>query len=165
MARLYFAYGANTNLDAMSMRCPNAEPIGVVRLHGHRLVFRGVADVEPHAGSTVAGALWEITEACEASLDIFEGYPRLYDKAEFSLEYEGARRNVMLYYMVGRGGYAPPFASYEDTLREGYDEFGMSHRQIDAAIAHARASAKTEKHRLKRHRRGQIMLPNWSAQA
>ena len=37
---LYFAYGSNLNLDQMARRCPDAEPVGRVRLDGYRLAFR-----------------------------------------------------------------------------------------------------------------------------
>ena len=53
---LYFAYGANTNTEAMAGRCPLAAPHGKMMLRDHRLMFRGVADVVPHEGRTVFGA-------------------------------------------------------------------------------------------------------------
>ncbi len=88
---LYFAYGSNINLDQMAQRCPNAEPLGVVVLNGYELQFRGnsrgagVATIAPKRGGKVYGLLWNITEKCEASLDIYEGYPRLYTKKQVSV--------------------------------------------------------------------------------
>lgn len=43
---LYFAYGSNLNLDQMARRCPDAEPVGRVRLDGYRLAFRRTVDVQ-----------------------------------------------------------------------------------------------------------------------
>ena len=79
----YFAYGANTNNENMKYRCPLAINLGKLILPDYRLVFRGVADIEPYAGSSVQGVLWEITEDCEKSLDVYEGYPHLYRKESF----------------------------------------------------------------------------------
>ncbi len=76
----YFAYGANLNIQNMSVRCPNAKPIVPITLNNMRLVFRGVADVEHKKDSILHGAIWDITDKCEASLDIFEGYPTFTEK-------------------------------------------------------------------------------------
>ena len=43
---LYLAYGMNTNIDQMASRCPGSVSIGRVDIPDHRLVFRGVADIE-----------------------------------------------------------------------------------------------------------------------
>ena len=79
--RYYFAYGSNMNLEQMKYRCPAAEVVENVRLEDYRLAFRGkapgngVATVLPEKGSCVEGVLWKITEACEKSLDFYEGFP------------------------------------------------------------------------------------------
>lgn len=137
MHKLYFAYGANTNQYEMQYRCPHAEPLGVVSINDHRLVFRGVADVEPIEGGIVRGALWSITKECEAALDIFEGFPTLYTKAYFHLNWSGRDRQVMLYIMRSDWGYSPPSEGYRDTIAEGYSQFGIKERQLTEAVAHA----------------------------
>jgi gamma-glutamylcyclotransferase (GGCT)/AIG2-like uncharacterized protein YtfP len=135
--KLYFAYGANTNKRSMAVRCPNAHPIGSMRLTDARLAFRGVADVEPAKGSVVFGALWEITPECEDALDRFEGYPWHYTKRTVMVNYKGVDRPVMFYTMQQRSGVSAPGLSYEQTLREGYRDFGLPESQIDIAIHHA----------------------------
>lgn len=141
--KLYFGYGANTNKEAMAVRCPDAEALGIVSINDHRLVFRGVADVEPFKGSRVCGALWEITPEDEAALDHFEGFPNLYIKTSFPLVWEGVKRHVMLYIMrTGRREYALPSGFYEQTLRDGYGHFGIGKGQLNKAIRHARQCAK-----------------------
>ena len=82
---IYLAYGSNLHLPQMERRCPTAKVIGAATLTGYRLLFRGngwggVATVEPDAESSVPVLLWEIQHADEQSLDIYEGYPRLYTK-------------------------------------------------------------------------------------
>ena len=75
---LYFAYGSNLNQEQMSGRCPDAKPLGKFTLENWRLVFRGVADIEPHEGSLLMCGLWDITSRDEKNLDRYEGFPRLY---------------------------------------------------------------------------------------
>lgn len=132
---LYFAYGANTNVGAMANRCPLAKPHSSMKLRGHKLVFRGVADVVPAKGSMVEGALWWITPQCERALDSFEGFPTFYGKQYGKVTLDGVEHIVMFYTMVEDGPRSPPYNSYERTLREGYDQFGLPQSQIDAAIA------------------------------
>lgn len=136
-AKLYFAYGANTNIAGMARRCPDARPIGRMRLNDHRLIFRGVADVEPVDGRHVSGALWWITPACEASLDRFEGYPYHYVKRRTKVVLHGEEQEVMFYVMRRNNGTSPPPDSYEFTLRHGYEAFGIPQDQIDKAIDEA----------------------------
>ena len=63
--KLYFAYGANLNIANMAQRCPSAVAIEPFYLHDYRLMFSGVATIEPAEGARVPGALWAITEACD----------------------------------------------------------------------------------------------------
>ena len=80
--KLYFAYGSNINLEQMDYRCPDATVVGPVVLENYELLFRrgGFATIEPKKGERVHGLLWSITPECERSLDLYEGYPRFYDK-------------------------------------------------------------------------------------
>lgn len=86
MEKFYFAYGSNINLGQMERRCPDATVVEPVVLQDYELLFRGnrsgcgVATIEPKVGSQVYGLLWRITDRCEKSLDIYEGYPHLYKK-------------------------------------------------------------------------------------
>lgn len=99
---LYFAYGSNINLDQMRYRCPDATVYGQAVLDNYDLRFRGsgVATVEPKEGACVYGLLWELTDKCEASLDRYEGYPRLYIKQTLEVRtFDGQRVPVMAYIM------------------------------------------------------------------
>ena len=75
---LYFAYGRNMHPEIMARRCPAAEFIGAALLPDHRLLIntRGVSTVVPEAGNAVHGVLWQLTPACEATLDEIEGVAR-----------------------------------------------------------------------------------------
>ncbi len=76
-----------------------------VRLENYRLAFRGrapgngVATVLPEKGSYVEGVLWKITEACEKSLDFYEGFPSFYGKESIRVKnQDGAgERSVCIY--------------------------------------------------------------------
>jgi len=132
---LYFAYGANTNVDSMASRCPAAEPVGAMILEAHKLKFAGVADVVQAESGRVAGALWWITPACERSLDRFEGFPNLYVKAYGTVKMDGAEHVVMFYVMRKDSHPSPPSAGYLATLRQGYRDFDLPQEQLDLALA------------------------------
>lgn len=132
----YFAYGANLNIENMKHRCPLAKPIVPFTLDDMDLVFRGVADIENRAGSKVHGALWDITDRCEASLDIFEGYPTLYRKDYFTVKLtDGLARDFgdtadVLVYRMNRTGYSQPSSMYYETIRQGYRDFNLDHTKL-----------------------------------
>ena len=92
---LYLAYGSNLNKKQMSRRCPKAIPLEGVVIEDWKLVFRGVADIEPSKGSMLSAGLWRITEDCEKALDSYEGYPHLYDKIYFNFDYNGKKEQVL----------------------------------------------------------------------
>jgi gamma-glutamylcyclotransferase (GGCT)/AIG2-like uncharacterized protein YtfP len=77
---LYFAYGANMHPESMQWRCPKAMAHQAFILRDWELKFYSHATIEHRLDATVAGVLWEITKACEQSLDAFEGYPSYYTK-------------------------------------------------------------------------------------
>lgn len=135
LSTLYFAYGANLNRTSMRERCPAAIPCGAYRLEGFRLVFRTVADIEPAPGEAVHGVLWRITPECLRSLDVFEGYPDVYDHRFLTLEDGGDA----LYYKMNTTGYAPPPQRYYQTLREGYDDFALPPERLTDAYAFSEA--------------------------
>ena len=66
--------------EAMSWRCPKAQASQAFILRDWELKFYCHATIEPKKGADVAGVLWEITESCEQSLDVFEGFPSYYTK-------------------------------------------------------------------------------------
>ncbi|WP_439813842.1 gamma-glutamylcyclotransferase family protein [Zavarzinia sp. CC-PAN008] len=71
----YFAFGSNMCVEQMALRCPAAVKRGLAVLADHRFLIngRGVATVVPTPGACVHGLLWDLTPACEAVLDRYEG--------------------------------------------------------------------------------------------
>ena len=127
---LYFAYGSNINLDQMQYRCPDATVYGQAVLDNYDLRFRGsgVATVEPKEGACVYGLLWELTDKCEASLDRYEGYPRLYIKQTLEVRtFDGQRVPVMAYIMNPELHLKPslPPRDYYLGIKAGYEQNGL----------------------------------------
>ena len=104
MTTIYMAYGSNLDKQQMACRCPNAKAKGVMLLPDWRLVFRGVADIIPAKGYFCPVGLWQITGRCERSLDIYEGYPRLYGKQYW----HGQDGTGYMAYTMNRDGLSMP---------------------------------------------------------
>jgi gamma-glutamylcyclotransferase (GGCT)/AIG2-like uncharacterized protein YtfP len=126
---LYFAYGANLNLDSMSFRCPGAKKVRSFYLDDWELQFSGVATIRPSPGNRVPGALWEITKECEKSLDIFEGFPTLYRK--IYLQQQGHRFMV---YVMNHDDPAGPGFDYAMSIGQGYRDWGLPMEELHDAI-------------------------------
>lgn len=71
---LYFAYGSNMDIAAMSVRCPRSTALGPGRLMRHRFVLMadGYASVERAPRSVVHGVVWDIALADMRALDEYE---------------------------------------------------------------------------------------------
>lgn len=129
---LYLAYGMNTNINQMSYRCPDAISIGRIDISGYRLVFRGVADIEEDSTGILQAVLWDITDKCERSLDILEGYPNFYDKKYINVVIGRKTHQAMIYQMTNdyRSEYYPPSDYYQNMLEDGYYYHGLNLEQI-----------------------------------
>ena len=141
---LYFAYGSNINLNQMAVRCPDAQVVEPAVLEGYELLFRGngssfgVATIAPKEGSQVQGLLWKITPYCEMSLDIYEGYPRLYEKQSITLHTKSGKQvQAMVYVMTREKERLPtmPTRSYYTGIQEGFRQNGLSERSLKAALS------------------------------
>lgn len=140
MSKLYLAYGSNINVDRMKARCLDAEVVGTSTVTDYRLTFRGnarsgVLNIEPFPGSSVPVVLWQISERDEAELDIYEGYPRLYEKKTFEVIFSGRTVQAMAYVMTPGHRYAPPFDMYLRICEEGYLSFGFDANLLYEAAA------------------------------
>lgn len=134
--KYYLAYGSNLNVEQMKHRCPGAEIIGMTWLNDYRITFRGnsrsgVANIEPRKGSRVPVGIWSITQSDERSLDIYEGYPVLYDKHEMAVELPTGRKvSAIVYIMTPGRRWAPPYPGYLQTIKQGYEDFGFDRRNL-----------------------------------
>lgn len=119
---LYFAYGANMDLEAMKRRAPTAKPLGRGRLPRHRFIITvdGYASVVRDPRFAVHGLLWEVGLADIRSLDKFEGVDKgLYVKLNQPVVQEsgglGAKR-ALVYVGQGKPGGRPRPGYLEDVL-------------------------------------------------
>lgn len=143
--RYYLAYGSNLSVHQMFRRCPDAVYVGTAVLRDMRLLFRGsktgsYLTVEAYKGSTVPVVIWSISEADEARLDVYEGFPRFYGKhvktvtVHSLIDGQPIGRIKAFYYAMtpGRPLGAPTEAYYE-TCAEGYIRFGFDLAILDKA--------------------------------
>lgn len=138
--RLYIAYGSNMNIEQMARRCPTAKVVGTAELEDWRLRFKGdsnfsVATVEPSVGHKVPILVWEIMPKDEASLDVYEGYPRLYRKEMMLVRIGKVIRLAMIYIMNADDlAYGNPSDVYYDTIRTGYINAGFSPDLLEQSV-------------------------------
>ena len=153
----YLAYGSNLNIPQMLRRCPDARVIGTAVIPDYRLLFKGsrtgsYLTIEPAQGSSVPVAVWEVSEADEAALDRYEGYPSYYYKKYLSVPVQGPRGRLnvrgMVYIMTDKHLALPPTDAYYGIIEEGYERFHFDRRVLrqaldDAIYAHFCEYAKT----------------------
>ena len=144
--RLVAAYGVGVNRVEMAKRCPTAKLMGASVLKNHRLTFRGshavaVANIEPAKGCSVPVLVWEITPADEVALDLFVGFPHLFDKQQFRLRLDGTLINCMAYVMRGDRPIGKPSAFYYSAVLEGYKAAGFDTEILRNAVQNASEEA------------------------
>ncbi len=116
---LYFAYGANMDMEAMARRCPSSRPLGLARLPRHRWIIStdGYANVLRDPRREVVGLLWELALSDVPALDRFEDVPRLYRKVTQPVISAAGIRRALVY--LGRSAEPgrPRTGYLEDVLR------------------------------------------------
>ena len=149
--RYYIAYGSNLSVEQMAHRCPDAKIAGMAVLKGWRLCFKIHADIEPCEGRVVPVLVWEISEADERNLDLYEGYPAYYIKRQIGitmtdLEGRNPRRvNAMVYVMTEEHDKLKlPMKGYYNILAEGYERFGFNRYQLELALKEAKEATEHE---------------------
>ena len=140
--KYYLAYGSNLNRAQMAVRCPDAVPAAAATIPNHRLLFRrGFLTIEPYQGMEVPVVAWKISDQDERNLDRYEGFPRFYRKKFFPIMLNGYRdmdayrtgqkaveekiAEAMVYIMNDGFPAQQPTRTYLETVRNGYNDFGM----------------------------------------
>lgn len=127
--KYYIAYGSNLNIAQMAKRCPDAKIYGVDELKDYELLFKGQAfqaylTIEPKEGSSVPIVIWEVSYKDEQNLDLYEGYPLLYDKHTIKLD---SGIEAFVYIMKDEAGIeiSVPSKPYFNTCERGYKDFNF----------------------------------------
>lgn len=130
--KYYIAYGSNLNHAQMAYRCPDAEFIGTSIIDGYEFVFKGkicglcgVADIIPCRDSFVPVGIWRISEHDERRLDAYEGYPDLYKKKSFTIDFDGMDLSCMAYVMSADHPFKMPSEAYFNVILQGYIDCGI----------------------------------------
>jgi len=133
--KLYFAYGSNMSTPRLRARVASAEPLGVARLDGHRLMFHkvgmdgsGKCDAW-HTGSeddVVLGVVFRMDAADQALLDRAEGLGRGYRRARLCVRMTGGRAaDVFAYLATHTDPTLAPFDWYRAHVLAGAREHGL----------------------------------------
>jgi len=133
MPELYFAYASNMDPQTFRRRCPGARPLGRARLPGHRLAFSrysrqrrgGSAGVVEDASSAVWGVLYEVDEACLASMDRVEGVPTAYRRERVTVFDDAGQPQEAMTYVANRTGEFLPSRSYLEVILRGARAYGL----------------------------------------
>ncbi len=136
----YFAYGSNLDQEQMAWRCPLARPVGRLTLTDWALEFRGVATIVPCPGKSVDGAVYAVTPADERALDLYEGYRRsapqsgLYRREYLSAVDRAGELHPLMFYVMNREKVSAPSGGYLATIRQGFQDWGLSPRSLEEAV-------------------------------
>lgn len=145
MSRYYLAYGSNLNVRQMRFRCPTALVVGKGVIKDYRLLFKGsktgsYLTIEKAKGHEVPVAVWKVDEACEESLDRYEGYPSFYYKKEIEIDFKSIKKGLprhskaFVYIMHEERELGIPSRGYVEVCLEGYRTFGFNPILIEEAI-------------------------------
>lgn len=137
---LYVAYGSNMNLSQMEHRCPKSKVVGNAILKNYKLVFNYHADVKEFKGEDVPVVLWDIADTDWKMLDMYEGYPKYYDKRIVTVEKDGERIDAVVYEMTKyfKREECPPDYNYFKVIYDGYVENGIDTACLENSIKHFR---------------------------
>lgn len=128
----YFAYGSNLCVQQMAQRCPDAGDPRPAVLADHEWLInqRGVATVEPFAGTQVHGVLWRISDDDLATLDSAEGVPVRYRRDRLTVHTATGPEPAWVY-IDHRVDPGPPRPGYLPKIIDGARQHGLPQRWID----------------------------------
>lgn len=132
MRHPYFAYGSNLCVQQMARRCPEAADPRPATLADHDWLIneRGVATVEPFAGSTVHGVLWWLSDHDLNTLDSAEGVPVRYRRDRLTVHTSDGPSPAWVY-IDHRTEPGPPRPGYLERIIDGALHHGLPHRWIE----------------------------------
>jgi gamma-glutamylcyclotransferase (GGCT)/AIG2-like uncharacterized protein YtfP len=121
----------------MTARCPKSKFLGKSILEGWQLQFKSVATIQKGPNFKVPVGMFEITQECENSLDVFEDFPSLYKKYFVKVELSGIVVEAMTYVMGVGYGVGPPSEKYYNVICKGYLDCGLEAKYLEKAKIYA----------------------------
>lgn len=146
-------YGMNVNLKKMARVCPDAYVVGPAVLEDYELLFHGntagngLETIARKTGSKVHGVLWRITQEGENSLDVYEGYPNLYNKRQVLVHDRNGREFSVMAYVMADDRFpqtARPSSYNYKVILEGYQQNGLPIAALKKAWQHCVQEARRE---------------------
>ena len=123
---MYFAYGMNTNDNAMAS---TSVRLGAVTLVDYKWEMLQYANVFECPGESALGILWDINDEALQDLDYREGFPTFYNRVVADVLHNGERKRAWVYYMTleyrTRLTGVAPSKSYYDSVVEGFAQDGL----------------------------------------
>src|SRR5579884_4304702 len=128
----YFAYGSNLCVRQMALRCPDAADPRPAVLSDHDWLInqRGVATVEPFAGTQVHGVLWQISDHDLATLDSAEGVPVRYRRDLLTVSTDDGPSDAWVYIDLSVTP-GPPRPGYLERIIDAACRHGLPNRWIE----------------------------------
>lgn len=137
--KYYFAYGSNLDLDHMKSICPNSKFLGITKLVGYKLAFRGeigrsYLTVIENTTSAIFGGIFQILNDDESSLDHYEDYPNLYDKKEVIIKLNNIDIVGFMYTMNPKYPFNLPKEDYINLVVDSYKFHNIEYKPIYDAL-------------------------------
>jgi gamma-glutamylcyclotransferase (GGCT)/AIG2-like uncharacterized protein YtfP len=131
-----FAYGMNTNLTSMMLRCRNAKCLGKAYLPDHTLQFRYHLDIAPSKFDVVQGVLWQLDYEDFKVIDQLEGYPDYYSRYIYQPYIDNYTNTfpAWTYAMWNKDSFEYPDERYLDLVIEGYRQNDIDVQQLNNAL-------------------------------
>ena len=125
--------------------------------------FGAVATVEPKPGACVPVLVWKIKPSDERALDLYEGYPHLYEKESVAVRDNAGRQLTVMAYVMTDGDRwrspALPSEYYYQGIRDGYRQNGLPLSKLKQAWEYCAKELDQESSRLNRICGGQAKSP------
>ncbi len=137
--KYYLAYGSNLDLDHMKTLCPGAKFIGITKINGYRLAFRGeelrsYLTILEDDNSFIYVGIFQININDEKSLDYYEDYPNLYYKKEIEFNLMGKILKGLVYIMHEVNSFNRPSTRYINMVKRAYEYHKLDISLIENAL-------------------------------
>lgn len=101
--------------------------------------------IEKNEKSKVPVAVWEVSEADERRLDLYEGHPNFYYKKDMGITVNRRKIKAFVYIMHEDRSLGIPSSSYVRTCVQGYRDFGFDLKHLRLAFDLSEGGVRDEK--------------------